>query len=60
MKKLKRIGWVGYSDNQPFFEPTADDWTELAVSIPTIIVFKTKTEALKIFEDVRQVLVASK
>ena len=53
---MKRIGWIGYSDNKPLIEDTADDYVGLDEDpIPTMIIFKTKREALKRFEDVRPV-----
>ena len=64
---MKRIGWVGYSNNRPFFELTADDYTQIGsasmpdlnanISIPTTIIFRSKREALKRFMDVRPVYV---
>ena len=54
---MKRLGWIGYTDNRPFFEETTDDYSDFGLSIPTVIVYKTKKEARKRFEDVRPVFV---
>ena len=55
---MKRIGWVGYSDNKPFFENTTDDYVNLGdESVQVVNVYKRKKDALKRFEDVREVFV---
>jgi len=55
---MKRIGWVGFSDGKPDFQPTSDYYVKLGEKgIPVVDVYKTKKEAKKRFEDVREVFV---
>lgn len=55
---MKRIGWIGYVENKPFFEITTDDFSHMnEEGIPMVDVFKSKKEARKRFEDVREVFV---
>lgn len=56
--KLKRIGWVGYVNDKPYWEEVMDDYDGLnEPGAVRVEVFKTKREARKRFEDVREVFV---
>ena len=57
MEKLKRIGWAGFVNDKPFFENTNDDYSIGSATTPIADIFKTKTEAEKRFEDVREIFV---
>jgi hypothetical protein len=55
---VKRIGWVGFVTDKPFFEDTVDDYVAIEEpGIPTVIMYKTKKDARKRFQDVREVFV---
>lgn len=55
---MKRIGWAGFTDGKPFFEPTTDDYVGLGdAAISTAEVFKSKKQARKRFQDVRPVFI---
>lgn len=61
---MKRIGWIGYSDGQPYFEKVIDDYVKLRgggegqePAVYTVNVYRNKREARKRFEDVRPAFV---
>lgn len=59
--KLKAIGWVGYSDEKPFFENSYDDYIGIdEKGFEATDVFKIKKVARKRFQDVRRVYVEVK
>jgi hypothetical protein len=51
--KLKKLGYVGYTDDKPYFERVIDDYSTMRA----VNVYKLKKEARKRFEDVREVFV---
>ena len=56
---MKRIGWIGYAEDKPFFELTTDEYVGSNESpIFAVDVYKQKKEARRRFEDVREVFVA--
>jgi len=57
MKKFKRIGWAGFVNDKPYFENTNDSYSIGSATTPIADIFKTKTEAKKRFEDVREVFI---
>ena len=58
MRKLKRVGWIGFSDDKPFFETVTDDYTKLhEAGFQATNVFKDKKEAQKRFQDIRKVFI---
>jgi hypothetical protein len=58
---MKRIGWVGFVNDKPYFENTTDDYsTNGSESTPVVDVYKKKKEAKKRFQDIREVFVKEK
>lgn len=57
MKKPKfRVGWVGFSDGEPFTERVYDDYVAVKGQAPlSLMVYFSQSEARKRFEDVRRV-----
>lgn len=58
--KFRRVGWMGYSDNKPFYENVTDGYCELGQHVVAANIYKKKAEAKKRFQDVRPVFVAVK
>ena len=58
--KKKASGWVGYVDGKPCWERAVDEYVELG-SPPflSVVVYKTKKDARRRFQDVRPVRLAS-
>jgi hypothetical protein len=52
--KLVRIGWVGYSEGKPYFQRTLDEYDSVVGALDTSL-FKTKKDARRRFEDIREV-----
>jgi hypothetical protein len=52
--KLKRIGWMGFTDGSPFFESVTDEYSNSALIAD---VFRSKKEARRRFKDIREVFV---
>jgi len=55
-KKKKILGWVGYTDDKPYWENTCDDYVQPGEPlILALNIYKSKKEARKRFEDVRPI-----
>jgi len=55
---MKRIGWVGFVNDKPDFEKTTDDYLPLGEEgIPAMNVYKRKKDAVRRYEDVREVFI---
>jgi hypothetical protein len=54
-KPKKVLGWVGYTDDKPYWEDTVDEYSPPADAIPVLNIYKSKKDARKRFEDVRPV-----
>ena len=55
---LRRVGWGGFSDEEPFYDKVTDMYVELgADGIRVFDVYKSKKEARKRYEDIREVFI---
>lgn len=57
---MKRLGWVGFTDDKPYFENVLDTYVQPdEKSVSVVDVYKSKKQARRRFQDVREVFVKS-
>lgn len=54
MKSQHFSGWIGFGDGEPFW------WIDYPGAAQVLEVYRTKGEALKVYEDVREVTILVK
>jgi hypothetical protein len=57
---MKRIGWCGIVDDEPYFEPVTDGFSLTGQYLVAVDVFKLKKEAKKRFVSVCAVYIEKK
>jgi hypothetical protein len=55
--QTKVLGWVGFTDDKPYWESCGDDYSKIGETFQATNIFKSKKEARKRFQDVRPVVV---
>jgi hypothetical protein len=51
--KFRRVGWAGFCDDRLYFQMTTDTYSKAAMAD----IYKSRREARKRFQDVREVFV---